>query len=131
MEVLPSRLSNQEKPEQKSPGGFFRDVKRPDKKTKDAVWGAEWAWRTVGIGEIPPEQREVVLSDLRGIGPEKPLGFLTYDVIKACGEDPDAILAEAKEKGFFAKYIYQSNIQTNWRKCLYIADLDSLTKLIK
>src|SRR5689334_2879685 len=82
-----------------------------------------------GVAPIPTlnnEEAQTRLRDLRDVGPSKPSGMLPHEVIRACGETPERMAAEAENHGL---YVHQTEdagsrqaARPDQRASLYVAD---------
>ncbi len=85
------------------------------------------------IGRTNEKQNfDALLSDLRLVGPEKPLGYLPVStLIDLCKVNPDEIIEELKKKGLKTITLNQEDSRIGSMGALYVYDEDALTSLLK
>lgn len=94
---------------------IYYDIIQAMKETKEKPTPAE-------IGEI--------LSDVRSVGPKKPLGYLPLSTIKRdCGVDPQLLIAEANRQGKISRIFSQTECGIG-SGALFVADRVALQKLL-
>lgn len=73
-----------------------------------------------------------ILSDLKDVGPQKPLGYLPIDTLKdICGVDVEGFAETLRDKDLKTIVLSMKESRVGWNGALYAYHEDSLRKLLK
>lgn len=78
---------------------------------------------------VKPENIRNTLTDITLVGPEKPLGYLSFSFIANFGERPQQLITESETKGLNHRVIEVGSGETA-DQLLYVYDKEALQKLL-